>query len=264
MSVGQRVVSRLTKIGCLLLACSFSFAVVSVSAKENIKLADNADKTKLLVAAQEKLQATFSQMQFDEIRESEIPGIVEIYAGQKIIYFAPEQKILIFGELYSAGGASITEEKQRKFVERRASNIDRSSALTLGSGPVEVVMFVDPDCGYCRNAYKWLREKNFSNVTHRVFFTDSSSRPDAHARAMRAACAKDAERADALTQVFEGRNAVLPTLLTSCEGGEERLASQARVASGVGVYATPTFLVKGQVVNGFNRERLESLITGKD
>ena len=187
------------------------------------KPADTNTPTMKLEAAQEQLKATFAQLQFDEVRESEIPGIVEIYAGPKIIYFAPEQKILIFGEMYSAGGVSLTNEKMQKFVERRVRNIDRESALTLGNGPVEVISFVDPDCGYCKNAYKWFREKNFPNVTHRVFFSATSTRPDAHARALSAVCAPDAKRADALTQTFEGCDVVLPTILTGCEGGEERL-----------------------------------------
>jgi protein-disulfide isomerase len=217
-----------------------------------------------LQEAQLELRATFSQLQFDELRESEIPGIVEIYTGPKIIYYAPAQKILIFGEMYSAGGISITNDKLQKFVERRLSNIDRASAITLGNGRVEVVAFVDPDCSFCRQAYAWFREKNFANVTQRVFFSSTATRPDAHARALRAVCASDEQRADMLSQAFDGRDAVLPTVTTDCEGGEERLAAQAKVANSVGVYATPTFMVKGQVIAGFNRERLESLISGKD
>ena len=34
----------------------------------------------------------------------------------------------------------------------------------------------------------------------------------------------------------------------------------AQIASKVGVYATPFFIVKGQVVAGFDRERLSALL----
>jgi len=228
------------------------------------KAASVQESEKRLENAQAQLKATFSQLQFEEIRESEVPGIVEIYAGPRIFYFAPEQKILIFGEMYSAGGASLTDEKLQKYVARRVTKVDRTSALTLGDGSTEVIAFVDPDCGHCRNAYKWFREKNFANVTHRVFFASTATRPGAHARVLRAVCAKDGEREELLNQAFEGGDKVLPTLATGCEGGEERLAAQAKVANDVGVFATPTFMVKGQVITGFDRARLESLITGKD
>src|SRR5688572_9571155 len=61
--------------------------------------------------AQRKLAATFTHLKFERVSASEMPGVVEIYAGPRILYYAPDQQILILGEMYDASGVSLTEQK---------------------------------------------------------------------------------------------------------------------------------------------------------
>jgi hypothetical protein len=84
--------------------------------------------------AQDKLQATYKSLQFDKIAPSDIPGLVEIYTGGKILYYSPEKELLVIGEVYASNGVSLTEQKVSAFAAQKAGSIDRSVALTLGEG----------------------------------------------------------------------------------------------------------------------------------
>src|SRR4051812_23551369 len=72
-----------------------------------------------LTKTSNELHATFKNLTFEEVRPSEIPGVVEIYAGPRILYYAPAQKILIFGELYNSAGNSLTDAKLQAYVGKR-------------------------------------------------------------------------------------------------------------------------------------------------
>jgi thiol:disulfide interchange protein DsbC len=207
----------------------------------------------------EKFHATFPSTPVDEVRESEVPELYEIYTGPKILYYAPKENAVVFGEIYSANGISFTQAKLDVRAQKRMSNIDKSVALTLGDGPTELIAFVDPDCPHCRRAYKWLTEQKFSGVKELIYFMPLRNRPAAEARVEQALCAPPELRQAALSQVFDpDPNQSTPVL--GCPEAAETLRSQAKIAEEVGVSGTPFFFVKGQAITGFDRERLASLL----
>ncbi len=70
-----------------------------------------------------EFQTLFKNVNVVEVKESEIPNVYEIYyVGENtgMLYFYPEKKILIFGELWDINGTSITGEKLLKFFEKQA------------------------------------------------------------------------------------------------------------------------------------------------
>jgi thiol:disulfide interchange protein DsbC len=226
---------------------------------------DPAEARAYVEAAQKKLGATFRALQIDKVEPSEIAGIVAVYAGPQILYYAPKEDVLILGEFYTPSGQSLTQERIAKYAGQKSDEIDRSVALTLGQGAREVIVFVDPDCGYCRKAEEWLRAQNFKDVRQQVFFMPLKGRPSAEARALRALCAGDVARAEAFLKVFEkGGGADSAERLfgdsAGCPGGQARLNAHGEIARKVGVYATPFFLVDGVVVAGFDPQRLTELL----
>jgi thiol:disulfide interchange protein DsbC len=208
----------------------------------------------------ERLRATFTNFEFDAIKPSEIPGLVEIYAGPRILYYAPAQEILVLGELYAANGVSLTEKKVAAFAASKAQQLDRTVALRVGKGPREIVTFVDPDCRYCRAAHEWMREQKPEGVTELIYFMPLTGRPQAESRALKALCAPESERAAALDAVFSGQPVDASTESTPCPQGREQLARHAAMARQLGVYATPFFIVDGQVIAGFDRDKLTALL----
>ncbi len=210
--------------------------------------------------AQDKLQATYKSLQFDRIAPSDIPGLIEIYTGGKILYYSPEEELLVIGEVYASNGVSLTEQKVAAFAAQKAGSIDRSVALTVGEGTREVLAFVDPDCGYCRQANAWFQAQNFPDVRELIYFMPVKGRAQAEARALGAVCAPAAERKAALTRAFDASTPVDLTKTVRCAEGIQQLATHADIARAVGVYATPFFIIDGEVIAGFDKERLTELL----
>jgi len=207
-----------------------------------------------------KLSKTFRNFQFDEIRKSELPGVYEVYTGGRIVYFAPEQSVLIFGELYRTDGHSITADKVAVAQALKAGDVDRSAAVVVGDGPVEVVEFVNPDCGYCRAAHTWFEKAQLEkNMKELVFFMPMQGHSEAEARAMNVICAPPALRRAAYDDLWSGKTAD-PAAQLKCDGAAKQLADQAREAVRFGVLGTPTYIVKGQVVTGFRQDQLQTLL----
>jgi thiol:disulfide interchange protein DsbC len=223
-------------------------------------LAAEPDREQWLQQAEDKLQSTFQNLQFDRIAESEVPGLVEIYSAGKILYYHPDKELLFIGELYAANGISLTEQKVAAFAAHKASAIDRSQALVVGAGPKEVIAFVDPDCGYCRQADAWFQAQAFPDVKELIYFMPVKGREQAEARALAAVCAPESDRRAALTRAFDSSARLDLTKSTRCAEGLQQLAKQADTARAVGVYATPFFIIDGEVVAGFDKTRLTELL----
>jgi len=222
--------------------------------------APDSHEAQWLQQSQDKLQATFQNLQFEQIAPAEIPGLVEIYSGGKILYFHPEKELLFIGELYTANGLSLTEQKVSAFAARKASRIDKSAALVVGSGPREVIAFVDPDCSYCRQANAWLQAQNFPDVKELIYFMPVKGRAQAEARALEAVCAPEPLREAALTRAFDTSARLDLSQSVRCPEGLEQLARHADTARAVGVYATPFFIIDGEVIAGFDKAKLTDLL----
>ncbi len=210
--------------------------------------------------AQTKLAATFTHLKFERVSASQIPGVVEIYAGPRIIYYAPEPQILILGEMYDSSGSSITEQRIAAYAAEKIPTLDKESALVVGEGAKELIAFVDPDCGYCRKAIEWLSTQTLSDTRQLFFFMPTPGRPSAQARAIRALCAPPSQRAEALRAAFEASAAAGMEEVTQCPGVQARLNRHAQMAQNLGVYASPFFVVDKQIIAGFDAERLQRLL----
>ena len=214
-----------------------------------------------------KVKQLFPSYTFDDVRRSEIPNIAEIHSPGQIVYFAPEQNLLILGELWSANGKSLTQAKLTQMAAARISDVDMDAGLTVGTGDTEVIAFVNPDCGYCTRAEEWFEQKDFKGVRMRYFLVPSPGREIAHQKAMEAICAPADKRAEVFAKLYTRDPLPHQSEWSTCDFGEARLTTHAEIAKKVGVSATPYFLVKKssvpgyEVITGFAPERLESLLT---
>lgn len=246
----------------LALACLLLMVRTAFAAEPAPPPTDAEQQAKLLEIAQEKLKATFQSFQFDEIKASDIPGIVEIYGGGRIFYYAPKQELLLIGEMYTANGLSLTEQKLSQRAAAAAAGLDRSSAVVIGEGPRELIAFVDPDCGYCRASYRWLVARESRDAKVLLYFTALSGRPAAEAKALEVLCAGEQDRSAALKRAFDPAPTDRPNLSVRCAEGVAALEQHAALAKKLGVYATPFFLAGGQVIAGFNRDKLDAYLGG--
>jgi len=66
-----------------------------------------------------EITSTFKALNVAEVKESEIPGIYEIYytgTYPGIIYYYPPKKLLIFGEIWDVNGTSLTGLKLENYL----------------------------------------------------------------------------------------------------------------------------------------------------
>ena len=141
-------------------------------------------------------------------------------------------------------------------VSARA-DVDLSAALVIGNGPKKVIEFTDPDCPFCRKASAYFHNRH--DVTRYVFFVPLPMHPHARQRAAHVLSGQDKAR---LYHVVMGGgvdrrdSATLPVTAA----GKALLAKQQAVAKKAGVDSTPTFMIMGRIVEGFDLKKIEELL----
>lgn len=211
--------------------------------------------------AELRFRDAFQNMPVDKVAESEIPGVYEVYSQGKLFYFAPAQEVVLFGEFYTTAGESVTQRKIAEYMQTRSMSVPTDVGVTIGDGPAELIGFLDPDCGHCQQAHDWLEKRDYAGLRLRVVFLQMSPDNPSYARATQFVCAPPELRREALRQLYAHENPAPGQHFLTCDGAAEKLKAQADLARDLGVNGTPTFLLKGQTVLGFNQERLESLLS---
>ncbi len=136
-----------------------------------------------------------------------------------------------------------------------AAELDFSKSITIGSGPKTVVEFTDPDCPFCRKAAKYFEGR--PDVTRHVFFFPLSRHPKAREKAQFVLSMPD--KARAYHDVMSGKMDSTPHLAATPEG--VRLQEQQHeIAKKSKVDSTPTFLINGRIIEGFDLKRIEEVL----
>lgn len=136
-----------------------------------------------------------------------------------------------------------------------ASDLDLSKAITIGSGPKTVIEFTDPDCPFCRKASKYFEGR--SDVTRRVFFYPLPRHLKAKEKVRFILSMPD--KAKAYHDVMSGRMDAAPPLVSTPEGVKLQ-EEQLEIAKKHKVGATPTFMINGRFIEGFDLKRIEEAL----
>lgn len=138
-----------------------------------------------------------------------------------------------------------------------ASGMDLSKALVIGSGPKKVFEFTDPDCPFCRKASAYFHKR--TDVTRYVFFSPLAMHP--HARPKIQYILSGTDKAKLYHEVMSGAvdkldSSKLPVTSHGIKLQEEQQA----IAKKAGVDATPTFMIMGRIIEGFDQKKIEELL----
>jgi len=136
-----------------------------------------------------------------------------------------------------------------------AAEIDFSKAIQIGSGPKTVVEFTDPDCPFCRKASKYFEGR--PDVTRYVFFKPLARHPRAKEKARFILSMPD--KAKAYHDIMSGRMDSAPQLASTPEGIKLQ-EEQLEVAKRAKVDATPTFMINGRIIEGFDQKKIEMML----
>ena len=89
----------------------------------------------------------------DEVTKTAIPGIYELRIGNEVVYSDQRGEHLIQGELLETRtGVNITEARLDKLTAIDVTKLNYKDAIVWkqGTGARTLVVFADPNCGYCK------------------------------------------------------------------------------------------------------------------
>lgn len=225
-----------------------SVVAVSSFASETDTQPSKAD----IRAAEQKLKQTFANYQITDFKPSPIPGIYEVQAGSQVHYWAKEQGILIFGQMWSSEGVNLTEKSKQASIQNRLDGLPLDSAVTIQEGEIPIIEISNPDCGYCKRYEQWVESLDsvYSIERKVVFYPEIFPAAEAKLRAV--LCANN--RRQAYKDMVAGKYKPV-----DCEAATAILADHKRITDALGVGGTPTFLLPdGSVITGFKQKELES------
>lgn len=137
-----------------------------------------------------------------------------------------------------------------------AGNLDLSKSVTIGSGPKTVIEFTDPDCPYCRKASKYFESR--TDLTRHIFFYPLPRHPKAKDKARYILSQMD--RGAAYRLVMSGRMDAVQKFDGITPGGIKLQEEQLAIVKGQKVNSTPTFLINGRVIVGFDQKKIEEAL----
>jgi thiol:disulfide interchange protein DsbC len=158
------------------LAASALACICLASAAQDVATPKNSSSATLLEAQKSTIRkniaARVPQLKaIDEIRTSPIPGVFEIRVNGTDLYYTDAQANYLFqGDLIDTKQRrNITEERVSKLTAIKFETLPLKDAFTIvrGNGQRKLVIFEDPNCGYCKRFERDLQ--NVNNVTIYLF-----------------------------------------------------------------------------------------------
>lgn len=131
----------------------------------------------------------------DEVRATPMGGLYEVRVGTDLFYTDAKGNFLIQGELIDTKARrNLTEDRINKLtaVDFNALPLQDAFATVRGNGKRKLVVFADPNCGYCKRFERDLQ--NVDNVTIYTFLYPILS-PDSAEKSRNIWCAKDRNNA---------------------------------------------------------------------
>jgi thiol:disulfide interchange protein DsbC len=215
---------------------------------------------------EKKLKASFPDFAFDSVKESPVKGLYEVTEGRRIYYFAPQESILIMGQMLDKTKKNLTMDRMQELSARfdekialKAKDLSLEKAVKTGHGKHIVIEFTDPDCPYCRNAAKFFESRK--DITKYTFFVPLPMHPDAPNKVRYILCQKD--KSKAMDEVMQGK--IDNQKYETCKNTEvdELMNVHKAEAKKLNVLSTPFFIIDGTVVNGADIPKIEKLLGGK-
>ena len=209
-------------------------------------------------AAEAQLHQTFTNLQFDDFAPAPVKGpLYQAIAGGKVIYYAPQSEHILFAAVYDKNGVNLTALAQDSAVRRKLGSVDPSKALVIGpvTAPT-VIEFTDPDCPYCRALEKfWAVKEAEGKPVRRLVYFVSGIHPEAAAKAEHIFCSADKQAT--FKAIYAG---AAPKSLNKCASGRAKVEQDAEVVRKIGVTGTPTLIVDGKLISGFQQGELEAFL----
>jgi thiol:disulfide interchange protein DsbC len=131
----------------------------------------------------------------DEVSKTPIPGVYEIRIGTEVLYTDEQGQYVLQGSLIDTKSrVNLTEARIAKLTQIDVATLPLKDAILIkqGTGARKLVVFGDPNCGYCKRLERdLLALKDVSIYT----FVYPILGPDSNAKARDIWCAKEPAKA---------------------------------------------------------------------
>jgi thiol:disulfide interchange protein DsbC len=152
----------------------------------------------------------------DEVSKTAMPGLYEVRVGSDLFYADAEGNFLIVGGqlIDSKSRRNLTEERVSKLTAIDFDALPFKDAFTIvrGNGKRKLVVFEDPNCGYCKRFERDLQKVD--NVTIHLFLYPILGE-DSMVKSRNIWCARD--RAKAWTDWMVRDQAAAPAPAPGCD-----------------------------------------------
>jgi len=239
------------KLGLALVGFSLSAAVYGTS------FADGSCKT--LDEIKQIAKQKFASTDFS-IEKSPIPCVYELWTSDHVLY--TDGNYFFVGHILDFSGRDLTQAKMDERVSKevlsKVDKIDKSKLFKIGSGPVEIIEFTDPECPYCKRAEEML-EPVKDKITRYVVFMPLPFHQNAKPLTEYILCNKTEK---AYKDAFAGKVDLSKFKCSPKKKEEvEKIMDQhINLAQEFNIKGTPTFIIKTsegyKVVPGANPEIL--------
>lgn len=208
--------------------------------------------------ALESLQQSFTNSKIQDFREAPIEGLYEVTLdGAQVIYFSPKDDVLIFGEIYSRDGRSLTAEAVARANQLRMEDLPYDQALIIGpENGIPIIEFTDPDCPYCLRYDEFIRNSEVP-VKRVIFFMTRIHPNTAPAKVQHILCSDDP--AKAFDDVYLRR----ASATEQCSEATKQMEVHDKVSTQWRVNGTPTLVLDGSPVTGFRKEVVANFLANK-
>lgn len=141
-----------------LLACSVSLALAATAVSA---WAGDVPAAQLAQIKQKLLQNLPDFPPIDSAQTTAMPGVIELRSGNEIIYTDPKGDFIIRGEIVETRTKrNLTEERMDEINQIDFASLPLKDAVVWknGNGKRRMVVFADPNCGYCKQLEKSLQQ----------------------------------------------------------------------------------------------------------
>lgn len=242
-------------------------AVKEVQGVKEVNQAIRAVHQDMQNLIRQQIKSSFKQIPFKNLEPAPVNFWYQAQVKNQVVYFSPAQRLMFVGEVYTSDGYSLSQQTRRKWQSQKVAKLDVGDALVIGSGAVEIIEFTDTDCPFCQRFNRWITTQNkvYKDRHNKDLFTRKivltpidGLHPNAHKEAVHILCQSLKNHETALSQTLESKLSLAD--MDTCQSGKDLLKKHRKIAQAFGVSATPTLVINGHIVQGFNPQTLQVVI----
>ncbi len=152
----------------------------------------------------------------DEVSKTPIPGVYELRVGTEVVYSDERGEHILQGALIDTKtGVNLTEARIDKLTAIDFANLPLKDAIVYkqGTGARKLVVFADPNCGYCKKFERELLQVKDVTVYTFLYSILGGDSPE---KSRNIWCAKDST---AVWREWMVNGAVPPRAMAQCDAG---------------------------------------------